>query len=218
MQLSAFAGHRFRDGQLCKRALTHRSTGSPDNERMEFLGDALLGAILAEELYRRFPNASEGSLTGMRSRLARRSLQAKRARAHGVERFVHVGNALRLPLPDSILSGILEALIAAIYLDAGMAACREAVDVLYGELLDGLNPEEVSKDPKSALQELLQDRGLTLPRYRVLQEIGPPHDRKYLIACYLEGQLDPCVACGPSKQAAEQDAARGMLGRLQENG
>src|SRR3954471_21012047 len=166
---AVFEGHAFADGSLLTQALSHRSAGSPHNERLEFLGDALLNLIVAEQLYLRWPKADEGAMTRARAELVRESALA------GVARELNLGPRLILGpgemktgghRRDSILADALEAVIAAPYLDGGFATCPHAVLPWFEPLLSALPPlHQVGKDAKTRLQEWLQARQLPLPAY-----------------------------------------------------
>lgn len=211
---SAVAGHRFGDPALLAQALTHRSAGAPHNERLEFLGDALVGLIVAEALYARWPKADEGALTRARAELVRESALAQLARE------LDLGSRLTLGpgemksgghRRDSILSDALEALVAAIYLDAGFEACRSAVLPWFERSIAELPVGKVGKDPKTRLQEWLQARQRPLPVYELLSESGDEHAKQFRMRCRL---ADPALAAegeGGSRRAAEQQAAEAVL-------
>lgn len=211
-------GHRFADQGLLAQALTHRSAGAPHNERLEFLGDALLGLIVAEALYQRWPRADEGALTRARAELVRESTLARIARALDVGPRLMLGPGEMKSgghRRDSILSDALEAVIAAIYLDAGFDACRAAVLRWLDAELAGLEIGKVGKDPKTRLQEWLQARQQPLPAYALLGESGSEHDKSFRVRCSL---ADPALSAegeGGSRRAAEQQAAEALLGRLE---
>ena len=211
-------GHRFADPGLLARALTHRSAGAPHNERLEFLGDALLGLVVAEVLFQRWPRADEGALTRARAELVRESTLAR------IARRLDLGPLLRLGpgemksgghRRDSILADALEAVIAAIYLDAGADACRTAVlgwlEPELGELVMG----KVEKDPKTRLQEWLQARQHPLPTYELLGEAGSDHDKTFRVRCLLAAPDLSAEGEGSSRRAAEQQAAESVLALLQ---
>ena len=211
-------GHRFADEGLLAQALTHRSAGATHNERLEFLGDALLNLIVAEVLYTRWPKADEGALTRARAELVRESALAT------VARELDLGSALTLGpgemksgghRRDSILADALEAVIASIYLDAGFQACRAAILPWFEAMLSGLpSPGKVGKDAKTRLQEWLQGRQKPLPVYLLLEESGDDHLKRFRIACTL---AEPPLAAegeGGSRRAAEQMAAETALHML----
>ena len=210
------------DAELLTLALTHRSYayengGLPPNERLEFLGDAVLGVIVAEALYARWPKADEGSLTRARAELVRESSLA------GVARRLEIGPRLVLGpgemksgghRRDSILSDALEAIIGAIYLDAGFDACRRVVLPWFEEAVSAVPAGKVGKDAKTRLQEWLQGRQKPLPQYVLQQESGEEHARVFVVRCVVS---DPPLAGegeGGSRRAAEQLAAEVVLGQL----
>lgn len=219
-------GGRFRDPALLKLALTHRSAvnemgsggtqeaGPGDNERLEFLGDAILGAVVAEELYRLFPTASEGALTVMRAELVQRTGLARWAREIDLGGSLVVGRGETRggrPGGDALLAAGFEALVGALYLDRGYPAVRKLVGPLLDEALPGLAPSPRSRDAKSELQRRVQGGAQgALPMYRVVETEGPEHRPVFTV----EVQAGPDVVArgrGPSKQAAEQEAAREAL-------
>jgi ribonuclease III len=215
---AVFEGHVFADGSLLAQALSHRSAGSPHNERLEFLGDALLNLIIAEQLYLRWPKADEGAMTRARAELVRESALA------GVARRFDLGARLVLGpgemktgghRRDSILADALEAVIAALYLDGGFDACRQSVLAWFEPLLAGLPPlHQVGKDAKTRLQEWLQGRQHPLPVYTLLEELGDDHDKRFRVGCTLAEPNITTEGSGTSRRAAEQAAADAALQRI----
>jgi ribonuclease-3 len=213
-----FGSHRFADPALLRQAFSHRSAGSPHNERLEFLGDALLNLIVAEQLYLRWPKADEGAMTRARAELVRESTLASLARS------LEVGERLTLGpgemksgghRRDSILADALEAVIAACYLDAGFDACRDLVLRWYEPLLDALPPlHQVGKDAKTRLQEWLQARQLPRPAYELLGESGDEHDKTFRVGCTLEQPPLTGEGSAHSRRLAEQRAAESILAQL----
>lgn len=211
----AFSGHVFADPALLAQALTHRSAGSPHNERLEFLGDALVNQFIAEALYRHWPRADEGALTRARAELVRESALA------GIARTLDLGAHLVLGpgemktgghRRDSILADALEALIAAVYLDAGFDACRAVVLPWFAPLIAALPPaNKVGKDAKTRLQEWLQARQHPLPVYALLHEGGEDHARIFRVSCTLSVPALRTEGEGSSRRAAEQQAAEAAL-------
>ena len=211
----AFAGHVFHDAALLAQALTHRSAGSPHNERLEFLGDALVNQFVAEALYLHWPKADEGALTRARAELVRESALA------GLARELRLGERLVLGpgemktgghRRDSILADALEALVAAIHLDAGFETCRSVVLPWFEPLIAALpSPNKVGKDAKTRLQEWLQGRGKPLPLYAVVEEGGEDHARIFRASCTLEEPPVRTEGEGSSRRAAEQQAADAAL-------
>ena len=215
----SFGSHAFADPGLLAQALSHRSAGAPHNERLEFLGDALLNLIIAEQLYLRWPKADEGAMTRARAELVRESTLA------GVARALDIGPRLTLGpgemksgghRRDSILADAVEALIAAFYLDAGFDACRQAVLPWFEPLLAALPPlHQVGKDPKTRLQEWLQARQRPLPVYALIEESGDDHDKTFRVGCTLGDQEISTEGRGGSRRAAEQAAAEAALQRIE---
>lgn len=216
---AGFGGHAFADGELLAQALRHRSAGGPHNERLEYLGDALLNLIVAEQLFQRWPRADEGAMTRARAELVRESTLA------GIARGLNLGERLTLGpgemksgghRRDSILADALEAVIAAVYLDAGFEAARTAVLPWFEPLLAALPPlHQVGKDAKTRLQEWLQARQKPLPVYALVEESGEEHDKRFRVSCSL---TEPSLATegqGSSRRAAEQDAAAAALVQLE---
>lgn len=210
-------GHRFADPALRQRALTHRSAGGRNNERLEFLGDGLVNLIVAEALYRRYPLADEGWLTRARSQLVCEPSLA------GIARELALGDLLQLGpgelksggyRRDSILADALEALAAAIHLDAGFEICRTVVLGWFEAGLVHVAENGTEKDAKTRLQEWLQARGLRLPEYVLLDSRGDAHDKIFEVACRLAEPALEARADGSSRRQAEQRAAGAILEQL----
>lgn len=206
-------GYAFNDTTLLERALTHRSASSDNNERLEFLGDAILSCIIALELYERQPNAEEGSLSRMRSSLVNGEILTKLATA------LDLGTYLKLaPNEDSsggrsrhsILADAFEALIGALYLDAGLETCQQCVLRWYGEQFDDLASFEPEKDSKSALQEWTQAQKLPLPKYRAKMS-GKAHAQTFHVTCRIEGLPHETTGESLSRRKAEKEAAQKLL-------
>ena len=210
-------GYRFGNGELLDRALTHRSAAGLNNERLEFLGDSVLGFLVAAELFRRFPGCDEGSLTRCRARLVRQETLAAVARKIDLGRLVVLGEgAVRSGGADrsSILSDMMEAVIGAVYLDGGLDSAGAVVKRLLREEWESIDPELLVKDPKTELQELLQKFGRPLPRYLVIEARGAPHQREFVVECALDKPTDSFLGKGGSHQKAEQNAAELALHSL----
>ncbi len=208
------AGHRFTDGQLLDAALTHRSATGPHNERLEFLGDAVLGLVIAEAVYHARPEADEGDLSRLRAALVRKQTLAAIAGDIGIGPWIQLGQGEMKTgghRRESILADATEALIGAVYLDAGYGAAREAVLRLYEGRLSRLPSPDDLKDPKTRLQEWLQARGRDLPEYRVLGVEGADHRQEFTVACRLPDTKEETRAVGRSRRKAEQAAAGAML-------
>ena len=211
-ELEERLGHRFTNAALLEQALTHRSAGAGDYERLEFLGDGVLGCAVAEELYARFPRLAEGRLTLMRARLVREESLAAIAGHLEMTKFLRVG--ARHPVTPSVLADAVEALFGAVFLDGGYAAARKAMLHAFGPLLEGLDPNEAEKDAKTRLQELMHARGSKLPEYRVVATRGAPHQRSFEVECTLAELGLAALGTGTSLQRAEQAAAHGVLEKL----
>lgn len=210
-------GYAFRQSDLLQQALTHRSAAPANNERLEFLGDSLLNMIIAEILYERFPRAPEGDLSRLRARL----VNGQTLGNIGME--IELGSYLQLGSGElksggrrrkSILADAVEAVIGAVYLDGGFAACREMVRGWYTSRLDSLPPVEQLKDAKTRLQEYLQGRSLPLPQYELLSAEGADHAKTFVVACRIADLDIVCEGEGASRRKAEQAAARTALDRL----
>ena len=210
--------YQFHRPELLEQALRHRSAGRENNERLEFFGDALIGAVVSEALMKRFPKADEGVLTRLRSQLVRESSLAD------VARGLELGPRLTLGpgelksggfRRDSILADAVEALAAAIHLDGGFAAMREEVLDWLRQPLEQLSPKQ-EKDSKTRLQEWLQARQHQLPDYEVIDARGDEHAREFTAACRLPELALQAEGCGSSRRAAEQAAAARLLEQLGE--
>ncbi|MGQ4583200.1 ribonuclease III [Lysobacter sp. F60174L2] len=211
-------GHPFVRPELLAQALTHRSAGAPHNERLEFLGDALVNLFAAEALYARWPRADEGALTRARAELVRESALAPIGRA------LELGERLTLGpgemksgghRRDSILADAVEAVVAAIYLDAGFEACRAVVLPWFTTAMDALPPpHKVGKDAKTRLQEWLQGRQKPLPVYELIAESGEDHAKTFRVSCTLAAPALVTEGEGNSRRGAEQAAAEAALGAI----
>ena len=205
--------YQFRDKGLLDQALTHRSASSKHNERLEFLGDSLLGQVIAAQLYHRFPDASEGELSRMRSSLVREKTLAE------IATELNLGDVLNLGSGElksggfrraSILADALEAIFGAVYLDGGFDACEQIILSLYRERLEALPEGGTDKDPKTTLQEWLQGKRLPLPVYDLLATFGEAHAQTFHVRCTLESG-ETAEGRGSSRRKAEQQAARKIL-------
>jgi ribonuclease-3 len=206
------------DLALFRAALTHRSAAGDNNERLEFLGDAVLNLALAHRLYQAFPDATEGELSRLRARLVSREPLAEIALALGVGETLQLGSGeLRSGgfRRQSILADALEALCGAIYLDGGLAAVEPLVAQLFAARIAALPAPEELKDPKTRLQEYLQARSLTLPRYLILGVEGEDHAQTFRVACEVAGLALRVEGGGSSRRRAEQEAAQRMLEALE---
>jgi len=210
-------GCQFRDESLLKQALTHRSAANPNNERLEFLGDAILGFIVADELYRAFPDADEGQLSRLRARLVKKETLAAIARRLSLGNYLNLGpGELRTGgyTRDSILADALEALFAAMYLDSGYQSARDLVLRLYQKPIEALSPEAHGKDPKTRLQEYLQARRKPLPSYTIVEVSGEQHHQSFDVECRVDELNLLSHGLGTSRRKAEQIAASNLLEKL----
>lgn len=212
--LQAALGYRFAQPSLLDTALTHRSSGKHNNERLEFLGDGVLNFVMAHHLFDRFPKANEGQLSRLRAHLVKGATLAVLARQ------LELGDCLRLGpgerksggfRRDSILAGALEAVIGAVYLDGGFDAARQLIERIYRDLLASLTLEQGFKDPKTRLQEFLQGRGMALPKYRVLETRGDAHDQVFQVECAVAEAGIRTEGSAGSRRMAEQEAAHKAL-------
>jgi ribonuclease-3 len=213
-------GHAFANPALASQALTHRSFGTPHNERLEFLGDALLNCAVATVLYERFPDLPEGDLSRLRAALVNQAALSEVALELGLGERLRLGEGelksggFRRP---SILADALEALLGAVFLDGGFAAVQAAVGSMLAGRLERAEGLPVEKDPKTALQEHLQARRLALPRYAVLKTEGEAHDQTFIVECRVEELGMMAEGRGASRRAAEQAAAEALLAQLEES-
>ncbi len=202
------------DAGLLERALTHRSHGPDNNERLEFLGDAVLSFVVAEFLIERFPDASEGELSRYRARLVSGESLAQTANAIGLGAQLRLGEGELKSGGQrraTIQADALEALFGAIYLDRGLSAVRAAAARLFAPALAALPGAADLKDPKTRLQELLQGRGYGLPAYTVLEVSGEPHEQRFRVRCDIGELAVFAEAEGSSRRRAEQEAAQRVL-------
>ncbi|MBN9694782.1 MAG: ribonuclease III [Zoogloea sp.] len=207
-------GYQFARPELLKQALTHRSFGSPHNERLEFLGDSVLNCVTAIALFDRFTDLREGDLSRLRANLVRQEA------LHRVADSLQLGDYLSLGEGElksgghrrpSILADALEAIFAAVYLDAGFEAARSVIDRLYAPALAELDPARALKDPKTALQEWLQGRRMPLPRYSLAATRGEAHQQEFEVECEITGLGLKTRGNGVSRRAAEQQSAQRAL-------
>jgi len=216
--LEARLGHAFANPEFARQALTHRSYGTPHNERLEYLGDSLLNCAVATLLYERFPKLPEGDLSRLRAALVNQASLSEVALSLGLGEVLRLGEGelksggFRRP---SILADAVEALLGAVYLDAGFDAVRGAVQRLLGERLERAEKRPVDKDPKTALQELLQGRKLALPRYLVQKTEGEAHEQTFVVECRVDELGVVAGGTGGSRRAAEQAAAQAVLKALE---
>lgn len=212
-------GYTFKDQQLFQLALTHRSCGALNNERLEFLGDSLLNTIMAEALFQQLPQAREGDLSRLRAQLVKGETLA------AIGREFELGECLSLGEGElksggfrraSILADAVEALVAAVYLDSGSDynTCRRHLLDWYGSRVAEVSLGKSEKDPKSKLQELLQARGQPLPTYEVTNATGDAHEQTFTITCRVSLLREPVITHGSNRRQAEKNAAAQALGLL----
>ena len=207
-------GYQFKDQDLMLLALTHRSFAGRNNERLEFLGDAVLNFVAGEALFERFPQAREGQLSRLRSRLVKGETLAVLARGFDLGEYLRLGSGELKSggfRRESILADALEALIGAIYLDTGMESARERVLAWLSNEFESLTLVDTNKDPKTRLQEFLQSRASELPRYEVVDIQGEPHCRTFTVQCQVDLLNEKTVGQGGSRRIAEQVAAAAAL-------
>lgn len=213
-------GLTFNNPQLFIMALTHRSASAKNNERMEFLGDAILGFAIAEQLYQRFPAASEGVLSRLRASLVNQSSLAELARQHQMGDYLLLGSGELKSggfRRDSILSDALEAVIAALFIDQGITACQQWISELFAEKLQNLSLDNWQKDPKTQLQELMQAKKMDLPDYELITMSGLAHEQTFKVKCTVPLIAQAGIGTGISRKKAEQAAAEQMLQLLNED-
>jgi len=216
-RLARQLGHGFQREELLDQALTHRSAGGTNNERLEFLGDALIGFVVAGALVGRLPEADEGTLSRMRAALVKRESLAELARGLALGDYLKLGaGELRTGghNRDSILADALEAVLGAVYLDAGFEVARSVAMDLFRNPLSEVSAAPAEKDPKTRLQELLQARRRPIPEYQVVSIGGSQHAQSFRVSCLLPDQATLTQGEGSSRRRAEQAAAEAMLARL----
>ena len=216
-RLSQRLGYQFSKVELLQQALTHRSAAKQHNERLEFLGDAVLGMVVAQALFKRFPTVPEGKLTRMRSTLVKGDTLAELGREADVGELLKLGpGELKSGghRRSSIIADAMEAILGAIYLEAGLDTTAEVILRLWQSRIDKLDPNEHPKDAKTRLQEFLQSRKLPLPVYEVVDISGKDHDQTFVVHCQIESLGKPMKGTGTSRRKAEQQAARNALEKL----
>ncbi|MBW8369827.1 MAG: ribonuclease III [Thiobacillus sp.] len=217
-RLQQALGYTFSRPDLLTQALTHRSYGATNNERLEFLGDSVLNCSVARALYDAFPDLPEGSLSRLRANLVRQETLAE------IAATLQLGDSLRLGEGElksggfrrpSILADALESLFGAVFLDAGFDAAQRVVRGLFDPLVAKIDPRASGKDAKTQLQELLQSRRLPLPEYHLVDTEGEAHDQSFIVECVLTKPAINTRGVGKSRRAAEQEAARLACEQLQ---
>lgn len=217
--LQAQLGYTFARTELLKLALTHKSFSKTNNERLEFVGDAVLGYLVGSRLFALYPEVQEDALSLMRAKLVRGKMLAEVARGLNLSAYLRLGSGeLKTGGRDraSILADALEAVIGAMHEDGGITPCAEFVDVLFADLMQGLEAE-VLKDPKTRLQEYLQAQGLDLPTYEVVDISGADHQRQFTVRCDVPTMQLQATSQASSRRAAEKAAASEVLAAIAEN-
>lgn len=218
-RLEAALGHGFARPELLRQALTHRSFGSPNNERLEFLGDSVLNCVVAGALYDSFAALKEGELSRLRASLVRQETLADIARGLGLGEMLQLGEGelksggAQRP---SILADALEAIFGAVYVDAGFDAARTVIERLYQPTMTRIDPGAAGKDPKTALQEILQGRRLPLPRYGLLATRGEAHAQEFEMECVIPELGIRTTGSGASRRIAEQQAAQRAMAEIKQ--
>lgn len=210
--------YQFKDENLLKLALTHRSMGSNNNERLEFLGDSILGMVISSELFNRFPNEKEGVLTRLRSSLVKGETLSQISAELNLGEFIQLGSGELKSggfRRASTLADVVEAIIGAIYLDShidsGIKIVQKIILTIFDDRLNDCQPGGVLKDPKTRLQEYLQSRNISVPTYSVVSVSGKEHQQTFKVSCAIEGLPNQVVAKGASRRKAEQAAAEKAL-------
>ena len=217
-RLEKILGYQFKDPNLLRQALSHRSVGAVHYERLEFLGDSILGFIIADELFKRFPDATEGQMTRLRSNLVKGKTLAVLAKQLSLGEFLQLGSGELKSggfRRESILADSFEAITAGVYLESGVDKCRERLIAWYGKMLLEADPNEITKDPKSRLQELMQSLKLPLPDYETLNVTGKDHEQMFEVQCSCLGSEKitgtKTTAIASSRRKAEGLAAEQAL-------
>ncbi|GAA4349955.1 ribonuclease III [Kangiella taiwanensis] len=211
-------GYQFSNPKLIHKALTHRSASNHHNERLEFLGDAVLGMVIAKALFAQFPQVDEGQLSRMRSSLVKGKTLAVIAKEIDLGDYIQLGEGELKSggfRRASILADAFEAVIGAVYLDSGFEQANRLILDLYGKRLTALDPSEVKKDPKTRLQELLQSRRFSLPEYELLSVTGEAHQQTFEVVCIISEKSIKTFGTGSSRRNAEQLAAEKAFSELQ---
>ena len=218
--LSRTIGYGFSDVTILDKALTHRSAGGVNNERMEFLGDSILGFVIADILYATLDKADEGDMSRLRSSLVKGDTLAEIARDIELGKYIQLGpGELRSGgyARSSILADTFEAVIAAVYLDGGIEPAHKVITNLFKKWLANATTKKSLKDPKTRLQEYLQAGHHKLPKYTVLEVTGEQHNQHFVVKCDVEDLGQQAIAHGSSRRKAEQKAAENILRELEQD-
>ncbi len=213
--------YQFEDDDLFRQALTHRSASGLNNERLEFLGDAVLDFVISNALYASHPDADEGDLSRLRASLVRDASLAGIAQGLGIGDHLHLGGGERKSgghRRESILADALEAMFGAVYLDSGFPAARKLIESLFAERLANLPDVDELRDPKTRLQEWLQARKRPLPQYELVDVSGKAHRQRFRVRCSITDDDVSATGEGSSRRNAEQQAAERVLLALKEGG
>ncbi len=217
MSLEAALGYTFRDPRLLRDALTHRSFGTPHNERLEFIGDGVLNCTIALALFQKFPELPEGQLSRMRANLVSQPALHSLAQRLDISEHLRIGEGEEKSggrERPSMLADAVEAIFGAILLDAGFEAAQATINRLYLNRIAAVNPREGGKDAKTRLQELMQSKHQPLPTYTVERVDGEAHAQVFTVRCSVTTAKESGVGNGASRRAAEQMAAANMLSKL----
>lgn len=209
--------YRFEDAGLFNQALTHRSASGRNNERLEFLGDAVLDFVISEAVYEARPDASEGDLSKLRSSLVKDATLAELAATLGLGEFLVLGSGERKTgghRRESILADALEAIFGAVFLDSGFEASKELIERVFAGRLEALPEAGDLRDPKTRLQEWLQAQKLSLPEYDLIEVTGKAHKQRFEVSCTIREKQDVTRGIATTRRKAEQKAAADMLVKL----
>jgi len=218
-RLSKRIGYNFAKPELLTQALTHRSAKGQHNERLEFLGDSILGFVIAEALFEKFPKHDEGDLTRMRSSLVKGVTLAEIGRDFNLGEYLILGQGELKSgghRRESILEDAIEAIIGAVYLDSNISQCKQLILTWFAQRLSSIKPGNEQKDPKTRLQEYLQGRKIPLPIYDVIDTSGQSHNQHFTVRCVTEVVDTEVIAKGTSRRKAEQAAAQQVLVQLEQ--
>lgn len=216
--LSKRIGYQFNDISLLDCALTHRSAGKDHYERMEFLGDSILSFVISEELFKRFPEATEGELSRLRAHLVKGDTLCVLAAELELGDFFRLGSGELKSggfRRKSILADVLESLIGAIFLDGGLIPAQQFILDVLGEKISAIDLTNELKDPKTRLQELMQAKGFSLPEYEIVSTTGQAHKQTFEVVCHVRSLDSPVFGKGSSRRKAEQTAASLALEQLE---
>ncbi|GHA09069.1 ribonuclease 3 [Arenicella chitinivorans] len=212
-------GYQFKDEKLLSLAMTHRSKGAKNYERLEFLGDSILGFVVADFLFHKFPHLAEGKLSRMRSSLVRKETLATVARELDMSSYLILGEGELKSggfNRDSILADTVESLIGALYLDADFSVASEFIHTHFSAQFENISDESTFKDAKSRLQEAMQKRGMSLPTYTIVETMGEQHNQRFTVECVLDDMPIRSEATARSRRLAEQKAAADVLRQVKQ--